>query len=107
MDTVLLEKNRVLTHFIKQQHISEELFLQRILVRYRDVIRLHPEKIKTVPGARYKSRLVFEFKLAYDAFRTFRIAFIKCDGNLVVIFASNQIKKKEFTKELKKTSLVD
>ncbi|MDU5951403.1 MAG: hypothetical protein E6Z06_00720 [Clostridiales bacterium] len=107
METVLLDDNRQLAQFLKQQRVSQEVFLQRALVRYRDVVRLHPEKIKTVPGAKHKGAMIFEFKLPFEAYRSFRVAFVRQDRQLRIIFASHEIKKKEFTKALKKTALVD
>lgn len=104
---VYLENNRHLSQFLKSQKLTHANFLNQIIVRYHDVVQCHPEKIKTVAGARHDGRLLFEFKLPYDRSRTFRIAYVQGEGTLTVVYASKTVLKKEFVKELNKTSLVD
>ncbi len=104
---IYLQDNRHMSQFLKNQRLTHANFLNQIIVRYHDVIQCHPEKIKTVAGARHDGRLLFEFKLPYDRARTFRVAYVQDDNTLLVVYASKTTLKKDFVKELSKTNLVD
>lgn len=104
---IYLQDNRHISQFLKSQRLTHANFLNQIIVRYHDVIQNHPEKIKTVAGARHDNKLLFEFKLPYDRVRTFRVADVKHDNTIMIVYASKTLLKKEFTKELCKTNLVE
>lgn len=100
---VVIKETKELDKFFNKNKEYENFIRDKIKNDTIKLIEEKPYKIKTCRGLKYSLKTIFEFKLIYNKFLAWRVAYIYDEDEIAIFFISNVLIKNEFLKELSKS----
>ncbi|MGL5478703.1 MAG: hypothetical protein ACRDCB_06640 [Clostridium sp.] len=100
---VVIKETKELDKFFNKNKEYENFIRDKIKNDTIKLIEEKPYKIKTCRGLKYFGKTIFEFKLIYNKFLAWRVAYIYDEDEIAIFFISNVLIKNEFLKELSKS----
>ncbi|MDO5520006.1 MAG: hypothetical protein Q4G58_05900 [bacterium] len=97
---VVIEENKQVERFFKLHEMFADTIRTKIYEDTELMIREKGYKIKTVRGAKYRNRTIFEYKIVVNAYFKCRVAYITEGDTVTVFYLSTNIIKANFTKEV-------
>ncbi|CUP32288.1 MAG: hypothetical protein KIB43_01150 [Clostridium baratii] len=99
---ITIQNNKELIKFFNKNKKYKDFIEDSINKNTIKLIEEKPYKIKTCYGLKYDGKTIFEYKISYNKFLEWRVAYIYRDDEILVFFISNIIIKNEFVKSLTK-----
>lgn len=104
--SITLDKNNTMSSFFKKNKNFEEAIKTNIYNVLPDILHAKPHKIKPAYQLKRQGITILEYKIVVGK-NNFRTAFIINNNDINVFYITETTIKREFVKELSKTSLVD
>ncbi|MGL4602176.1 MAG: hypothetical protein ACRCYN_00735 [Plesiomonas sp.] len=105
-DSITIDENNSIISFFKKYTKFEESIKINIYNTLPNILHAKPHKIKPAYKLKRHGLTILEYKIVVGK-SNFRAAFTISDNNISVFYITETTIKKDFVKELGKTSLVD
>lgn len=97
---IIIQNNKDLDKFFNKNKKYKSFIKDTINKNTIKLIEEKPYKIKTCGGLKYEGKTIYEYKISYNKFSNWRVAYIYKDDDIIIFFISNIIIKNEFVKLL-------